>query len=466
MNTFIDDNFLLQSKTSRKLYHEYAKNMPIFDYHCHLDAKEIAENIKYKNITDLWLGGDHYKWRAMRINGVDETFITGNAADYEKFMKWAETIPYCIGNPLYHWTHLELKRYFGINCWLSPKNAEEIWEKCNVKLQKDDCSSKELIKRYDVKAIYTTDSPIDTLKYHSAIAEDKSFTTEVLPTMRNDIFLNIDIENFIPMLKELMESTNSSIKDLDDFKKAILSRIKHFNFNNCIISDHAFESIEFLDTKEEEVNRIFKRKVANDILSSEDINKYKTHMMIFLGREYHRLGWIMQLHIGALRNNNNRMFKLLGPDTGFDSIGNSLSAGDLVKVLNALEETEQLPKTVLYCLNPSDNEILGSIIGCFYKNGIYSKIQFGPGWWFNDHKDGMEKQMTALSNLSLLSRFIGMTTDSRCLISFTRHEYFRRILCNLIGKWAEDGEVPNDMELLGNIVDGICFNNAKEYFNT
>jgi glucuronate isomerase len=397
---------------------------------------------------------------------VDETFITGNTPDREKFMKWAETIPYCLGNPLYHWTHLELKRYFGIEYWLSPKNADKVWQKCNEKLTKDDYRPKELIKRYDVKAIYTTDSPVDTLEYHSTIAGDKSFPTKVFPTMRNDMFLNIDKESFLPFLKKLIESTNSPIKDLDDFKEAILNRIKHFNLNGCIISDHAFESIKFLDAKEEEINRIFKRKAANDILSTEDIAKYKTHMMTFLGREYHRLGWIMQLHIGALRDNNKRMFKLLGPDTGFDSIGNSLSAKDLVKILNALEETGQLPKTILYCLNPGDNEILGSIIGCFYQKDIYSKIQFGPGWWFNDQKDGMEKQMTALANLSLLSRFIGMTTDSRCMISFTRHEYFRRILCNLIGKWVEDGEVPNDMELLRNMLEDICFNNAEEYFKT
>jgi len=464
MKKFMDENFLLQNKTAEKLYHDFAKHMPIIDYHCHLKPKEIAEDKKYRNITDLWLGGDHYKWRAMRINGIDEHYITGNAKDKEKFMKWAETIPYCIGNPLYHWTHLELKRYFGIDYLLSPKSAEKVWKKCNAKLQSSKFSSKELVKRSKVKVVCTTDDPVDKLEYHSIIAKDRSFGVKVLPTMRNDMCVNIEKDSFIQWVEKLSKSAEISINNFDDFREALTNRIKYFDQNGCRISDLALESVAYCEVKEEEVDKIFKKALANDALSREEIEKYKTYMIIFLGREYHRFGWVMQLHIGAVRSINHRMFKILGPDTGFDSIDDSVFANHLVKLLNTLEEMEQLPKTILYCLNPRDNEVLSSIIGCFHESNVYSKIQFGPGWWFNDQKNGMEKQMTVLANLSLLSRFIGMTTDSRSFLSYSRHEYFRRILCNLIGKWAENGEAPNDRELLGDMVKNICFNNAKEYF--
>ncbi len=464
MKGFINKNFLLQNKTAKILYHNYAKRLPIIDYHSHLEVNEIAEDRKYKTLTDLWLSRDHYKWRAMRINGIDERYITGKTTAWDKFFKWSQTIPYCIGNPIYHWTHLELKRYFGIDLLLSPSNAEEVWKKCNAKLKLEDYSSRELIKRYNIKVICTTNDPIDVLKYHSIIAKDESFKVKVLPTMRNDMCIDISNKGFGRWLERLIDSSNKTIKDLDDFKNVIIERIEYFNKNGCRISDHSFESINFIQAKELEIKHIFNKKLETKTLNKEDIDKFKTHMMIFLGRQYYRLGWTMQLRIGALRNNNSRMFKLLGSDTGFDSISDLVFAKSLVKLLNALEEMHQLPKTIVYCLNPGFNEVIGSIIGCFNQKGIHSKIQFGPAWWFNDYKDGMEKQMIVLANFSLFSSFIGMTTDSRSLLSFSRHEYFRRILCNLIGKWAEDGEVPKDIEILGDIINKICFNNAKEYF--
>jgi len=464
MKKFMDENFLLQNKASKKLYHNYAKHLPIIDYHCHLEPKEIAEDRTYKNITEVWLGSDHYKWRAMRINGINEQYITGDAKDKDRFMKWAETVPHCVGNPLYHWTHLELRRYFGINSLLSPSSAEKIWEKCNDMFRSGKFTSKKLIKNSNVKVVCTTDDPVDTLEYHSIIAKDKSFGVKVLPAMRNDMCVNVENEGFVQWVEKLGKSAEISIKNFEDFKKAISKRIEYFNKMGCRISDLSLESVVFINGDDVEVDKIFKKKMDNNTLSNIEIDKYKTNMMIFLGREYYRLDWVMQLHIGAIRNNNYRMFKLLGPDTGFDAIGDSAFANALAKLLNTLEKTEQLPKTILYCLNPSANEVLGTITGCFHKNGIHSKIQFGPSWWFNDNIDGMERQMTALANLSLLSRFIGMTTDSRSFLSYPRHEYFRRILCNLIGKWVEEGKAPDDMEMLGDIVKNICFNNAREYF--
>lgn len=460
----MDEDFLLHNEAARKLYHGYAKDMPIFDYHCHLNPKEIAEDRKYRNITELWLGGDHYKWRAMRSSGIDERYITGDADDREKFMKWAETLPACIGNPLYHWTHLELKRYFGIDLILSPRTAEEIWEKCNTMLKSREFSAKGLIKRSNVKVVCTTDDPVDSLEYHLEIAKDKNFGVKVLPAMRPDKGINIDNEGFAGWVGKLGEAASMKIESFADFKKALTKRIEFFHKVGCRISDHALDTVAFLDGTEEETEEIFYKALSGTALSIEEIHKYKTHVMLFLGREYARLGWAMQLHIGALRNNNQRMMKLLGPDTGFDAIGDDVFAKALARLLGSLDETGQLPKTILYCLNPRDNEVLGSIIGCFQGDGIPGKIQFGSAWWFNDQKDGILRQLTALANLGLLSRFVGMLTDSRSILSYTRHEYFRRILCSLLGEWMENGEAPNDMELLGGMVRDICYNNAEKYF--
>lgn len=464
MKPFMDENFMLNNETAVKLYHEYAKDMPIFDFHCHLSPKEIAEDKRYKNITEVWLGGDHYKWRAMRSNGVDEKYITGDASDKEKFMKWAETIPYCIGNPLYHWTHLELKRYFGIDKLLSPETAEEIWNKCNEILAKEEFSARGLIKNSNVKALCTTDDPTDTLEYHMALAKDNTFDVKVLPAFRPDKSFNIEKEGFAEWVKKLGDVSGIPVKSFEDLKAALKQRIDFFHKVGCRVSDHALDPIVFEECTDEEADRILKKALKGEKLENAEVRKFKTQVMLFLGRQYAKLGWVMQLHIGTIRNNNSRMMRILGPDTGFDSIGDYTFAESLAKFLDKLDQTDELPKTILYCLNPRDNEVLGTIIGCFQGGGIPGKMQFGSGWWFNDQKDGMIKQMTALANLGLLSRFVGMLTDSRSFLSYTRHEYFRRILCNLIGEWVENGEAPNDMNLLGKMVQDICFNNAKNYF--
>lgn len=460
----MDDNFLLNGKTAEELYHKYSKVMPIIDYHCHLNPREIAEDKRYRNITELWLGGDHYKWRAMRSNGVEEKYITGDATDKDKFLKWAETISCCIGNPLYHWTHLELRRYFGIDKTLSPDTAEEIWNRCNEILASGQLSARDLIKRSNVEVICTTDDPVDTLEHHKAIAADPSFKTKVFPTFRPDKAINIDKDGFADYLNRLGKASNISIKSLADLKKALESRIHFFHETGCRISDHALDPVVYCDATEGEAAVILEKAISGQSLTEIEVKKYKTQILLFVGREYAKRGWVMQLHVGTIRNNNARMMKLLGPDTGFDAIGDRTFAEDLAKVLNALDATDELPKTILYCLNPRDNEVLGTIIGCFQGGGIPGKLQFGSGWWFNDQKDGMIRQMVALANLGLLSRFVGMLTDSRSFASYTRHEYFRRILCNLIGEWVENGEVPCDMKLLGGMVQDISYNNAVNYF--
>lgn len=464
MKKFMDEKFLLDNETAIKLYHDFAKEMPIIDYHCHLNPKEIAENKRYRNITEIWLGGDHYKWKAMRSNGIDEKYITGDAEDKEKFLKWAETVPYTIGNPLYHWTHLELQRYFGIDILLNPESAEEIWEKCNELLQKEEFAARELIKRSNVKVICTTDDPIDTLEYHKTIAEDTTFDVKVLPTLRPDKAINIEREGFTAWVKKLGEVVRRDIQTIDDLLDALKERVLYFDSLGCKLSDHALDPIVFEEGDKDKINDIFIKALNQEILTASDIRKYKTYVLLFLGREYAKLGWSMQLHIGTIRNVNSRMMRKLGPDTGFDTIGDYTFAETLAKFLDALDTTNELPKTILYCLNPRDNEVLATMIGSFQGGGIPGKIQFGSGWWFNDQKDGMIRQMIALANMGLLSRFVGMLTDSRSFLSYTRHEYFRRILCNLLGEWVENGEVPKDMDLLGMIVQDICFYNANRYF--
>ena len=404
--SFINDDFMLKNETAKKLYHSYAKNLPIIDYHCHIPPQKIAENYKFKNAYDLFLGGDHYKWRLMRSNGIDEEYITGNADDFEKWKLFAKTVPLMIGNPMYHWTHLELKRYFGIDETLSEKTAEEIWERVNECLEKDEFSAQGLIKMSNVEVICTTDNPYDDLKYHKQL---KNFDVKVIPAFR---------------------------PDLDNIGNDITERMDYFNENGCRLSDHAVDEIN------------------DDIIDK----------LVFLGEEYAKRGWTMQLHIGAMRNNNMRMFEKLGADTGFDSVNDFEIAKGISKLLNKLEMKDSLPKTILYTLNPKDNYVLGTMLGNFQKAPVPGKIQFGSGWWFNDNRDGMEEQMKALANLGLLSRFVGMLTDSRSFVSYTRHEYFRRIFCNLIGKWVEEGEYPYDEETLCEIVEGVCYKTAKEYF--
>lgn len=464
MKPFMDEDFLLTNKTAEKLYHDYAKDMPIFDYHCHLSPKEIKDNKRYRNITEIWLGGDHYKWRAMRSNGVDEKYITGDAPDKEKFMKWAETMPKCIGNPLYHWTHLELKRFFGINELLSPNTAEAIWNKCNEMLAKDAFTARELIKRSNVKVICTTDDPADSLEDHIALAKDKTFAVKVLPAFRPDKSFNIDKAGFVEWIGKLSKVVGQDVQTFANLKEALKQRLDFFHEVGCRVSDHALDPIVFEESTEEEITVILQKALKGEQLTESEIKKYKTAVMVYLGKQYTRLNWTMQIHIGTIRNNSKRMMRLLGPDTGFDAIADYTFAEALSKFLDKLDDTDELPKTILYCLNPRDNEILGTIIGCFQGGGIPGKIQVGSGWWFNDQKDGMTKQIVSLANLGLLSLFVGMLTDSRSFLSYTRHEYFRRILCNIIGEWVESGEAPNDFELLGTMVQNICFGNAKEYF--
>lgn len=464
MGKFMDENFLLQSEIAIKLYHDHAKKMPIYDYHCHLSAEEIANDKSYRNITELWLGGDHYKWRVMRSNGIDEEYITGNASDYEKFKAFARTMPYCLGNPLYHWSHLELKRYFNIDLILSEDTADEIWESCNEMLRTKEFTVKELIKRSNVKVICTTDDAINNLEHHRKIREDKGFETKVLPTLRPDKGINIENSTFVDWVKKLSEVCGINIETYDDFIEAMEIRVRFFHKEGCRASDHGLDNVFYSEADDEEVNTIFKKALNGERLSEIEIEKYKTRTLIKLAELFSSLGWAMQLHIGAMRNNNTRMFNKLGADAGFDSIGDSNIAGPLSKLLNAMDRENSLPRTILYCINPRDNEVLGSMIGNFQGGGIPGKIQFGSGWWFNDQKDGMIRQMTALANLGLLRRFIGMVTDSRSFISYTRHEYFRRILCNLVGQWAVEGEVPLDMELLGDMVKDISFYNSNNYF--
>lgn len=463
MKKFMCEDFLLSNETAKVLYHNHAKNMHIFDYHCHLIPSEIAEDKKYNNITEIWLYGDHYKWRAMRSFGIDEYYITGEATDFEKFKAFAKTMPYLIGNPIYHWSHLELKRYFGVDETLNENNAEEIWNKCNEVIQKSDFSARSIITKSNVKYIATTDDPADNLEHHIKIAKDENFDCEVRPTLRPDKAIKIGNEGFAEYIKVLGQTENTTITNYKELMEVLEKRVEFFVENGCTITDHALDRVYFKNTNEEEVNEIFIKAINGETLTQDEIEKYATLTMTNLGRIYHKHSMVMQLHIGALRNNNTRMFKKLGPDVGFDSIDDGEVAQPLSKLLDTLDGEDKLPKTILYCLNPKDNEVLGTMLGNFQGGGIAGKIQFGSGWWFNDQKDGMERQMMALSQLGLLSQFVGMLTDSRSFLSYTRHEYFRRILCNYIGGLVENGEYPADMDILGEIIENICYNNAVRY---
>lgn len=465
MKAFMDEDFLLQNETAKRLYHDWAEKMPIYDYHCHLSAKEIAENKKYRNITDLWLGGDHYKWRILRSNGIPEELITGEAEDKEKFMAWAKTMPYVMGNPLYSWSHLELKRYFGIDEPLSLKTAETVWNKCNEQLSSDAFRAKGLIARSNVKVLCTTDDPVDDLRFHDEIEKDRDFQVKVLPTFRPDKSFNIDRDTFLPWIAQMEEVVGYKILSLDALLRSLQERIDYFHEKGCRISDHSLEVVEYASPDQERAQEVFLKKMEGSSLSTEEVAIFKGTVLNFLGKAYAKKDWAMQLHIGALRNNNTRMFHDLGADSGFDSIHDGQIAQGLSRLLDDLDVVEALPKTILYVLNPRDNAVVGTMIGNFQGGGKPGKVQFGSAWWFCDHKDGMAEQMKALSNLGLLSRFIGMLTDSRSFLSYTRHEYFRRILCNLIGEWVENGEYPADFEILEEMVKGICFNNAAVYFD-
>lgn len=464
MKAFMDEDFLLSTPTAKTLFHEYAEKTPILDYHCHINPKEIAEDRKFDNITQVWLGGDHYKWRFMRSCGVDEYFITGDASDKEKFFKWAEVLGKAIGNPLYHWSHLELQRYFGYHGTLNKNTAEEVWTLCNEKLAQPSMSVRNLIRQSGVTLICTTDDPVDSLEWHAAIAADDTFDVQVLPAWRPDKAMNIEKPEYTAYLETLSSVSGVSINSFASLKEALKKRMDFFASMQCNVSDHALEYVMYAPSSDAEIESIFTSRMAGKTLTREEELKFKTAFMLFVGREYHKRDWIMQLHYGCKRDNNRLMYEKLGPDTGYDCINNYAPSAQMADFLNALIETDQLPKTIIYSLNPNDNEAIGTILGCFQDSTAVAKIQQGSAWWFNDHKIGMQNQMLSLASLGNLSGFVGMLTDSRSFLSYTRHEYFRRILCNLIGDLVENGEFPNDMDTLSEIVKDISYYNAVRYF--
>ena len=465
MKNFMTDDFLLQTETAKTLYYQHAASRPIFDYHCHLSPQQIADDIQFENITQAWLYGDHYKWRAMRANGIAEKFITGDASDWEKFEKWAQTVPDTLRNPLYHWTHLELRRYFGIEELLNADTAKAIYEKSSSLLNSSEYSTRNMMRKMNVKAVCTTDDPLDSLEHHKKIKDD-GFEIKVLPAWRPDKAMapeNLQTQN--AWIDTLAEITDIDITTFSDYMEALEKRHNYFHENGCRLSDHGLEAaVADFSASKNEMESIFSKIRKKQELTPKEILQFKSMMMLNFALMDWQKGWVQQLHLGAMRSNNTRMLNALGPDTGFDSIGDFFTAEPLSRFLDALDKTNRLPKTILYNLNPRDNEVLATMIGNFQDASIPGKIQFGSGWWFLDQKNGMEKQIEALSNMGLLSRFIGMLTDSRSFLSYPRHEYFRRILCNLFGNDVENGLLPNDMSLLGEMVQNICFNNAKDYF--
>jgi len=462
---FMNQDFLLKSETARQLYHNHVAKMPIIDYHCHINPMEIYEDKRYNSITEVWLGGDHYKWRAMRSCGVPERYITGDATPAEKFQKWAETIPNLIGNPLYHWTHLELQRYFGITEPLNGKNAMEIYEKCNAILADPEMSVRGIIRKSGVKLICTTDDPADDLRAHELLAADPDAPAVVLPAFRPDKAMRADKVDFPQYVEKLEAVVGYSIDSVDDMRKALCDRIQYFADHGCCVSDHALDYCFCVEAGEEELNAIYRKAKNGQGITWDEQLKYHTALLITVGKEYEKRGWVMQLHFGCLRDNSVKMFKKLGPDTGFDSMNDAANAVGLAKLLGKLEAENALGKTILYSLNPADNGIIGTIMGAFQTDsGIPGKIQQCAAWWFNDHKPGMEAQMISLMSLGAMGAFVGMLTDSRSFLSYTRHEYFRRILCNLFGEMVENGEYPADMDALGTMVENISYNNTLHYF--
>jgi len=464
MKSFLDENFLLQTEPAKKLFHDFAKDMPIIDYHCHLPVQQIADDINFENLTQVWLYGDHYKWRAMRTNGIDESYITGNKSDFEKFEKWAETVPYTLRNPLYHWTHLELQRYFDVHELLSPASAKKIYDDCTIKLQTKEYSVKNLLRKMNVQVVCTTDDPTDSLEFHQKIKDD-GFEIKVLPAFRPDKSMNVDdVNGFNLYLKKLENVSGISITSHQSYLDALKQRHDFFAAMGCCVSDHGMECIYAEDYTDEEIIAAFNKIRNGRELTGEERVKFKSAMLHVFAIWDHEKNWVQQYHLGALRNNNIRLLESCGPDTGWDSIGDFQQAKTLTKFLGRLDSTNQLAKTILYNLNPADNELMATMTGNFNDGSIPGKIQFGSAWWFLDQKDGMTKQMNALSNMGLISRFVGMITDSRSFLSYPRHEYFRRLLCNLFGDEIESGELPNDLDWTGKIVKDICYYNAKAYF--
>ncbi len=463
-NSFIHDQFLLKNKYAQELYHNYAAHQPIIDYHNHLPPKEIAENRVFENISQVWLAGDHYKWRAMRTLGVDEKFITGTASDKEKFIAWAKSVPATVRNPLYHWTHLELKRYFGVDVLLNEQNASEIYDEINQKLQTPAYTCLGLLEQRNVETVCTTEDPTDTLVHHQNYSKTHP-KIKMSTAFRPDKAIFIENEEYNVYLDRLAASAEMEISTFQNLKDALNKRMVYFHENGCRLCDHGLNYVPFAEATESEIEKIFEKRRAGKQVSKEEQEKFQTSLLLFLGETYHEFKWVQQFHLGALRNNNERMLNLLGPDTGWDSIGDFQQASALSKFLNALDKKDKLTKTILYNLNPADNEVLATMIGNFNDGKIKGKMQFGSGWWFLDQKDGIVKQLNALSNMGMLSSFIGMLTDSRSFLSFPRHEYFRRILCNIFGEEMESGELPTDIEMMGKIISDISYHNAKNYFD-
>ena len=464
MVRFLSDDFLLSNPTAIKLYHSYAAHMPIVDYHCHIDPKEIYEDRRFDNLAQVWLGGDHYKWRIMRSNGVEEFYITGGASDWEKFEKFAQTLPRCIGNPMYHWCHLELKNFFGYTGVLNEKTAREVWELANDKLRHDPLlTARGLIRRSNVVMVGTTDDPCSDLRYHELLAQS-DFETKVCPSFRPDLALNLHKPGFPAYIAKLSEASGVQIRSAADVAQALSARIAFFDAHGCRASDHGLDYVMYRQATREQIEESFQKALRGEKLTAEEIEGYQTYLLLHCGREYARMGWVMQLHFSCMRNPNSRAFATLGADTGFDSMAVSDSCVALYALMDAWEREGKLPKTILYSLNPGDDSWIDTLIGAFQDATIPGKIQHGSAWWFNDNKTGMVNQLTSLANLSILGNFVGMLTDSRSFLSYARHEYFRRILCNLLGTWVENGEYPDDMEFLGTLVQDICTNNAKRYF--
>ncbi len=463
IKSFLDENFLLENPVAERLYHDFAKSMPIIDYHCHLPPKEIAQDHNCQNLTKIWLDGDHYKWRAMRTFGVHEDYITGKKDDREKFKQWARTVPFTIRNPLYHWTHLELKNYFGITELLKESTADAIYDQCTVLLKTPEYSTQNILKKMNVEVVCTTDDPVDNLEWHKNLSQQNN-GVKVLPAFRPDKAIFIETDNWMEYIKQLEAAASTSIKSFEDLLEALESRIDFFHENGCRLSDHGLEQVSAVDFSLTNVNKILQKRLEGKSVNFAETAEFHSAMLFHLGVMYAQKGWVMQLHLGALRNNSRRMMRTLGPDTGFDSIGDFSQAKALSTFLNRLDEQDKLPKTILYNLNPGDNEVMATMIGNFNDGSVKGKMQYGSAWWFLDQKDGMTKQLNALSNMGMLSCFIGMLTDSRSFLSYPRHEYFRRLLCNLLGTDVHKGELPNDMELLGKIIQDICYYNAKSYF--
>ena len=466
MKSFLSDDFLLDTETARTLYHTYAAPMPIADYHCHIDPKDIWEDRRFENITQLWLGGDHYKWRLMRSNGVEEKYITGDASDYEKFEKFAQTLPRAIGNPMYHWCHLELKNYFGYTGVLSGETAREVWELCNDKLQNDPAmSARGLILGSNVAMVGTTDDPCSDLVWHEKLAADNAFPVQVCPSFRPDPAVNLHKPGFAAYLDQLEKTTGRTIATVDDVRAALSDRIAFFDAHGCRSADHGLDYVMCRMVSDEAATAAMNKARAGETLTREEAEGYQTAVILHCAREYRRLGWVMQLHFSCMRNPNEKMFRTLGPDTGFDAMAVTDSCAAAYRLFSALDAENCLPKTILYSLNPADNGWIDTLLGSFQSAELPGKLQHGSAWWFNDHKAGMTEHLVSLANLSILGNFIGMLTDSRSFLSYARHGYFRRILCDLLGQWVEGGEYPDDPDALRTLVEGICCGNAKRYFN-